>query len=55
MRCKSCDALLSPTELRTKDTFTGELLDLCDECLAAQGSIDIDDINGGLEGWEVEA
>lgn len=33
MRCLSCDCILQDHEATRKGTFSGEYLDLCDNCL----------------------
>lgn len=41
MRCKACNVILDDTELTKKDA-NGNFIDLCNTCLFAGGSIEVD-------------
>ena len=44
MRCKACDRILEDNELTKKDV-NGDYLDLCNNCLYASASVEVDDIS----------
>lgn len=44
MRCKACDRILEDNELTKKDV-NGDYLDMCNNCLYASTSVEVDDIS----------
>jgi hypothetical protein len=44
VRCKACDRILEDNELTKKDV-NGDYLDMCNNCLYASASVEVDDIS----------
>lgn len=45
MKCRCCDAMLEPDELKLRCDITGMLLDTCFDCIDAQGSATTGDVD----------